>query len=66
MNFELTDKQVKKIEKWKKKLPEIPNDACGAIGGAYTYSFTPTGLGNIEIITRFDGHKLNVTDFDNW
>lgn len=49
--------------------------ACpsGAIGGQYTYSFTPTGLGHVIIIECLcysvknnKKGKTNVTDFDSW
>ncbi len=42
MKFNLEEKQLKAIEKWKKSLPESPT---GAIGGRFEYSFVPTNLG---------------------
>jgi hypothetical protein len=38
----------------------------GAVGGAYTFCFTPTGIGEIIEVTASDGDKLDLTDFDTW
>jgi len=39
----------------------------GAIGGELTYSFTPTGLGVVEVVTHGGTkEKLDVTDYDCW
>lgn len=39
----------------------------GAIGGGVTYSFTPTGLGDILVVTEaITGEKLNVTEALDW
>ena len=43
--------------------PECPS---GAIGGQFTFKFTPTGLGYIITIKCLCGKDVNVTDFDNW
>jgi len=36
----------------------------GAIGGKFTYSFTPTSLGVIAVITCSCGYKLDCTDYE--
>ena len=39
----------------------------GAIGGALTYSFTPTSIGTVTTVTHgATGEVLNLTDYDNW
>lgn len=38
----------------------------GAIGGAYTWSFTPTSLGTVVTIKCSCGEKIDVTDYDDW
>lgn len=39
----------------------------GAVGGGLTYSFTPTGLGPIIVVTEsVTGKKLNVNDALGW
>jgi hypothetical protein len=44
---------------------KVPN--YGAIGGAYTYSVTPTSLGNAYSISNsVTGESLNVTDYSGW
>jgi hypothetical protein len=39
---------------------------AGAIGGEYTYKFTPTSLGVIIQVEHFIGEKIDVTDYELW
>lgn len=61
--FNLTEDQLQKIVEWKKTLPEEPSTA---IGGAFTYMFTPTGLGNIVKVRYYNGEELDLTDYDDF
>jgi hypothetical protein len=39
----------------------------GAIGGALTYSFTPTGLGTVVKVTEgFSNQTIDLTDYEDW
>lgn len=39
----------------------------GAIAGAYRFSFTPTALGTVVIVSHVEtGEELNLTDYDDW
>lgn len=60
--FTLGSEQVKKLNEWYSKLKKQPE---GAIGGGLTYSFTPTGLGEIVKIKYFD-KELDLSDYENW
>ena len=65
--FTLTAEQMKKFDTWRIEKNEKDGQVnVGAIGGAYTFCFTPTGLGTIEVVTCADGTKLDLTDIDNW
>jgi len=73
--FTLTDEQVKKIIKWREthecslRTDEhgIPGESyAGAIGGATTYKFTPTGLGTFVNVECGCGAELDVSDVDEW
>lgn len=68
MKFELTDKEVKKYNKWKKKLPEVDEGKFGAAGGGYWFKFIPTGIGDIVLAGRDDVPEfdINLTDYDSW
>lgn len=68
MTFELSDKQVKQYEEWKKKLPTIPDSHFGAAGGGYWFKFVPTGIGMIVLAGRDDvpEHDVNLTDYENF
>jgi hypothetical protein len=61
--FTLSPEQMEKFEKWRKEKGEV---YVGAIGGAYTFCFTPTGLGTIEVVKCADGTELDLTDYDNF
>lgn len=63
MSFEIGSDQFKKLMEWKESLPELKDTAT--TGGAYTYTFTPTGLGLLIEVKRVDGHKIDLTD-SNW
>ena len=59
--FKLSDEQTEKAKQWMKEREKY----VGAIGGQFTFTFTPTGLGNIVTIT--DGkEELRLTDSDLW
>ena len=73
--FSLTDDQVIKVEKWRKEHEcKLRTDEhgiegesyVGAIGGALTYYFTPTGIGTSEVVKCACGEKLDLTDYDLW
>ena len=38
----------------------------GAIGGAITYNFTPTGIGMATSVSCHCGESINITDYDQW
>ena len=66
MIFELSKQQMTKLLKWKTALPPINLENVGAIGGVYTYSFIPTGVGNIVKVTRYDDYTIDLSDYENW
>jgi hypothetical protein len=67
MTFTLTAEQVEKYDKWLKKKNKKNGEVyVGAIGGAYTFCFTPTGVGVIEKVQCADGTELDLTDFSTW
>jgi hypothetical protein len=57
--FTLDKEQVENFDKWRKEKKNTLPQA--AIGGGYTFSFTPTGLGTITIIKCVDGSELDVS-----
>lgn len=76
--FSLDKIQVKKLAKWSKqqelkaarlqkksKRSEKDLPYYGAIGGAYTYSFTPTSLGMVVKVTNgLTNETIDLTDYD--
>jgi hypothetical protein len=57
--FVLTEEQLQNFNEWRATKPEI---YVGAIGGAYTFEFTPTGIGMVVKVKCADGTELDLTD----
>lgn len=71
--FGLYMEQDEVIHKWMKEhdqakhlRPGRKTRYAGAIGGAYTYRFTPTSLGTVVKVKCDCGEEIDVTDYDNW
>lgn len=79
--FSVNKSEADVIEKWLEQLkPEImaiqgdeykdisPDEPYyGALGGGLTYSFIPTGLGDILVVKEtITGKELNVTEALDW
>ncbi len=63
MKFSLDAAQVNKLKEWMKTLPPEPPTA---IGGAFTYSFTPTSLGDVIKVKYFTGDEIDLSDYEDW
>lgn len=83
MHFELDESQLEKLAKWRTEVEakaDTKVDAMmlsptakhnlrqyGAIVGTLTYSFTPTSLGTIVVVTEaITGEAINLTDYNSW
>lgn len=77
--FEWLEKENNKvIADQKTSPPDVPRDvleACweegnpygGAIGGALTYSFTPTSIGMVVVVKNgHTGNEIDLTDYRSW
>lgn len=68
-SFIMSDDEVAEFHKWNDdhiKICSLNDGPTPAIGGALTYSFTPTGLGLVVEISCACGEKINVTNYDLW
>jgi hypothetical protein len=64
-NFNLTEEQYSKLKEWKSKHDSNAPD--GAIGGRYTYSFTPTRLGMVVVVTdSITKEEIDLSNYDEW
>lgn len=62
--FELTDKEYKKLAQWKKSHKSV---YTGAIGGRYTYSFTPTSLGTVvKVSDAITKTEIDLSNYEEW
>lgn len=70
MNFELDEYELNKYRKWvdehDKKCPYADRMNQGAIGGRMSFTFTPTGLGQITKIKCACGDEVDVTQYEHW
>ena len=60
MEFRLTREQIQKFQSWSKKFK---SEYTGTIGGGFTFSFTPTGLGMVVKVKHFRGEELDLTEY---
>lgn len=60
--FALDPEQIQVAALWAKKF----KPSTAAIGGDFTFSFTPTGLGVVAKVRHYQGEELDLTDYDNW
>ncbi len=74
MMFTPTEKELVSIREWQAAHEEhcrfVSRDPSknlmGANGGTFTYSFTPTGIGQAVTVSCSCGAEKNVTDYDMW
>jgi archaellum component FlaG (FlaF/FlaG flagellin family) len=66
--YEISEKEMEKFNNWrKKKIADNGGEFyAGTVGGAWSFIFTPTGIGVIVEGRCMDGETINLTDFDNW
>ena len=65
MNFCLTTEEYKKFQEWKSQ--KDPKVYTGAIGGRFTFHFTPTSLGCIvKVSDSVDKDEIDLTDYESW
>ena len=71
-DYSFEEEEWKKIQKWIKTHKDKNGKRCflkeaGAVGGAFSYHFTPTGIG--VIVVAHCGHckqELDITDYSSW
>ncbi len=60
--FTISGEEIKKRNEWQEKIKGLYGEY-----GEYTYSFTPTGIGDvIKVKSHLTGLELDITDIDNW
>lgn len=68
MKFELTETELKRLEEWRYVLKIVLN--VKDLEGTFTYSFTPTGIGDgVDVkYVHTDKRKFikELTDYDSW
>lgn len=63
----MNDKEKKAAEAWISKQRKKKKSPDTAIGGRFSYIFTPTGIGTaVTIRDGLTGEEKNITDYDTW
>lgn len=66
-DFEFDADQRKRIDAFIAEHEAIHGRGSAAIGGRYTYSFTPTSLGMVQRVRCASCNKdLDVSDYESW
>lgn len=61
--FPISEEEEKKINDWIKEICDKYPGNAGAIGGRFTYKFTPTGVGTFgTIVDSFSNEKLTFQE----
>lgn len=61
--FLIEEPDAQKVRKWQNEHPcKIRGQYQGAIGGAFTFTFTDTSIGQIQIVKCGCGSKLMISD----
>ena len=68
LGFPMTEEEVQKAEKWIKEHNESAHkgESFGAIGGQYTYEFTPTSIGVLCGLRCTCGAKITLTNLNTF
>ena len=61
MDFSLTNEQLAKFNTWAIEIKAHKYNP-GAIGGNFTFHFTPTTIGTLVRVTHSSGAELDLTD----
>ena len=65
--FELTEKEVKAWNKFRKKQEKKAKTDFGAVGGRFGIAFYPTSIGTVVTVHDAQLNETeNITDFDTW
>ncbi len=65
--FQASETEHQTYVAWYREHEKTCQGSTGAIGGKYTFSFTPTGLGDVvKVSCGLCGEVKDCTDFDQW
>jgi len=60
--FNLNESQISKLEKWQSKIKKKFGNY-----GEFTYSFTPTGIGDIvKVYSNLLDETIDLSEYENW
>lgn len=63
--FELDEQEIAKFEEWQKSQEEKHPGHHTTIGGRWSFTFIPTGIGNIVKAADFEtNEEIDLTDYE--
>ena len=63
--FRISDEQDTKFKAW--KATRKPGAYTGALGGRYTFSFTPNGIGvSLTVTDNLYPGSEDLTEYEDW
>ena len=62
ITFTISDKEEECIKKWKDKHKKV----CKQKNRLFSYTFTPTGIGDSIEVKCSCGKRFDATDVDSW
>ena len=65
-NFELDEDEAVRATEFMDAHETKHGECLAAIGGRYSFTFTPTGVGTCVHIKCSCGEEKDVTDYDLW
>lgn len=66
ISFTMTYEQKEKLETWKSAHTKTCNPNEGAIGGRWTYRFTPTSIGTALVVQCCCKESVDISDYEDW
>lgn len=68
IQFMLEQKQQDKLDVWfAEQYAKTDTMSDGAVGGAFTYHFTPTSIGVVtKVSNAHTGETIDISDYENW
>lgn len=67
--FKLSTIEIKKFKKFEREMNKKYTEKeryCGAVGGFYSFVFTPTGIGIVVSVKTALGDEKDITDYSQF
>lgn len=71
MNFDISEKELENLERWKEMLKYVLDVEDKYLPGSFSYTFTPAGGIGVSVLVTYTHtndyvFKKDITDMDSW